>query len=53
MVRVGGWEGGAVGMRGIVLVPMRTSVPLGARLSRVPETVIAGPPGISVWPSII
>ena len=36
-----------------MLVPMRTSVPLGARLSRVPETVMAGPPGISVWPSII
>ena len=52
IVRVGGWESGAVGLRGIVLVPMRTSVPLGARLSRVPETMIARPPGVSVWPSI-
>ena len=33
-----------------VLVPMTTSVPLGARLTRVPETVTAGPPGISVCP---
>ena len=52
MVREGRWEDGAVGLRGIVLVPIRSSVPLGARLSRVPETVIAGPPGVSVWPSI-
>ena len=53
IVREGGWEDGTAGLRGIVLVPMRTSVPLGARLSRVPETVIAGPPGMSIWPSII
>lgn len=36
------------GERSIVLVPMTNRVPLGARLSRVPETVIAGPPGVSV-----
>ena len=35
-----------------VLLPTTTWVPLGARLTRVPETVTAGPPGVSVWPSI-
>ena len=29
-------------------LPMTIWVPLGARLSRVPETVIAEPPGVSV-----
>ena len=48
IVRKGGWEGGAVGLRGIVLVPVTICVADGARLSRVPETVIAEPPGISV-----
>ena len=37
----------------IVLLPMITCVALGARLSRVPDIVIAGPPGASVWPSMI
>ena len=39
-------------LRGIVLVPITICVADGARLSRVPETVIAGPPGIRVCPSI-
>lgn len=39
--------------RGIVLVPMTNWVPLGARLSRVPETVTAEPPGVSVWEPIM
>lgn len=34
--------------KGIVLLPITICVPLGARLSRVPETVIAEPPGVSV-----
>ena len=44
---------GLVGFRGIVLLPMTSCVALGARLSRVPEIVIAAPPGISVCPSMI
>ena len=43
----------AVESRGIVLVPITICAADGARLSRVPDTVIAGPPGISVLPSII
>ena len=39
-----------VGPSAIVLLPMTTCVPLGPRLSRVPETVTAGPPGTSVCP---
>ena len=39
-------------LRGIVLVPITICVADGARLSRVPETVIAGPPGVSVCPAI-
>ena len=35
----------------IVLLPTTTSLPLGARLMRVPEIVTAGPPAVSVWPS--
>ena len=35
----------------IVLPPTTTSLPLGARLMRVPEIVIAGPPAVSVCPS--
>ena len=42
----------AVESRGIVLVPITTCVAEGARLSRVPETVIAGPPGVNVCPAI-
>lgn len=34
--------------KGTVLLPITIWVPLGARLSRVPETVIAEPPGLSV-----
>lgn len=34
----------------MVLLPIIKCVALGARLSCVPETVIAGPPGLSVWP---
>lgn len=36
-----------------MLPPMTIWVPLEARLSRVPETVIAEPPGVSVWDSIV
>ena len=43
----------AVGLRGIVLVPITICVADGARLSRVPEIVIAGPPGVRVCPAII
>lgn len=32
----------------MVLLPTITCVALGARLSRVPETVTAGPPGVSI-----
>ena len=32
----------------MVLLPTTNCVALGARLSRVPETVSAGPPGMSV-----
>ena len=44
-VRAGGV---VVVVRSIVLVPMTACVPAEARLSRVSETVIAGPPGASV-----
>lgn len=37
----------------MVLLPIINWVALGARLSRVPETVIARPPGMSVWPSMM
>lgn len=37
----------------MVLLPIINCVALGARLSRVPETVTAGPPGMSVWPLMI
>ena len=40
------------GARSFVLLPITTCVADGARLRRVPETVIAGPPGVSVWPAI-
>ena len=36
------------GARGFVLLPMINCVAVGARLSRVPETMMAGPPGASV-----
>ena len=36
----------------IVLLPTKTWLPLGARLMRVPDIVTAGPPGMSVCPSI-
>ena len=39
-------------LRGIVLVPITICVADGARLSRVPVTCIAGPPGVSVCPAI-
>ena len=39
-----------MGTSPIVLLPTTTSMPLGARLMRVPETVTAGPPGVSVCP---
>ena len=48
------WEpnvnGGGVktGPSWMVLLPTTTWVALGARLRRVPETVTAGPPGMSV-----
>ena len=35
----------------MVLLPTMTWVPLGARLTWVPETVTGGPPGVSVCPS--
>ena len=41
------------GARSCVLLPITTCVADGARLSRVPETVIAGPPGMSVWPAMV
>lgn len=41
-------RGVELGSSTIVLLPMITCVALGARLSLVPETVIAGPPGVSV-----
>ena len=41
------------GARSFVLLPMTTCVADGARLRRVPETVIAGPPGVSVWPAMV
>ena len=37
----------------VVVLPITTSVADGARLRRVPETVIAGPPGVSVWPAMV
>ena len=36
-----------------VLLPIMTCVAEGARLRRVPETVIGGPPGVSVWPAMV
>ena len=48
----GGREGGALGKRVMVLLPMTARVAPGARLIGVPDTVIAGDPGISVWPPI-
>ena len=41
------------GVSAIVLLPITTCASDGARLRRVPETVIAGPPGVSVWPAIV
>jgi len=38
---------------GAVLDPTTTAVAPGARLIGVPETVMATPPGVSVWPSTI
>ena len=48
-------KGGEVtlGARFSVLLPITTCVAPGARLSRVPDTVIAGPPGLRVWPAMI
>ena len=40
------------GDRSLVLLPMITCVAAGARLMGVPDTVIAGSPGMSVWPAI-
>jgi hypothetical protein len=39
--------------RVIVLVPITRAVAEGAREMGVPETVIGGPPGMSVWLPII
>ena len=39
-----------MGPSAIVLLPTITCAPSGPRLSRVPETVTAGPPGTSVCP---
>ena len=41
------------GARSFVLLPITTCVADGARLRRVPETVIAGPPGVRVWPAMV
>ena len=49
----GGRESGAVGKRVMVLLPMTARVAPGARLMGVPDTVIAGDPGMSVWPLMI
>src|SRR5436190_392865 len=35
---------------GTVLIPIMSAVAPGARLITVPETVMAGPLGLSVWP---
>ena len=40
------------GNRSLVLLPMITCAAAGARLMGVPDTVIAGPPGIRVLPAI-
>ena len=40
------------GDRSLVLLPMVTCVAPGARRMGVPDTVIAGPPGMSVLPAI-
>ena len=40
------------GDRSLVLLPMITCVAAGARLMGVPDTVIAGPPGMRVLPAI-
>ena len=42
-----------VGVRSMVLLPMTTCVAPGARLMGVPDTVMAGAPGMSVWPSMM
>ena len=47
-----GGEGVGAGKRGMVLLPMTARVAPGARLIGVPDTVIAGDPGTSVWPPI-
>ena len=39
--------------KGIVLPPMTTFEPEGARLIGVPDTVMAGEPATRVWPSIM
>ena len=41
------------GVRSMVLLPKTNCVAPGARLSRVPETVTAGPPGVSIRPAIV
>lgn len=41
------------GARLIVWLPMTTWVAAGARLMGVPDIVIDGAPGMSVWPSIM
>lgn len=50
-------KGGSVGVglkkRGEVLVPMTTYESSEARSIRVPDIVIAGPPGVRVWPSMM
>ena len=47
--------GGSVGSgwRISVIPPMTTSEASGARLIGVPDTVMAGAPGMSVWPSMM
>ena len=48
-----GRGGVGVGNRDTVLLPMTTRVADDARLMGVPDTVIAGDPGMSVWPLMI
>ena len=40
-------------IRGVVLLLIMIADAEGAREIRVPETVIGGPPGTSVWPAIM
>ena len=40
-------------IKGIVLPPITTFEPEGARLIGVPDTVMAGEPAPRVWPSIM